>query len=192
MTQSRRIAVTGGIGSGKSAVCELLRRRGYPVFSCDAISRALWRDPEYLRGIAALLPDCAEGGVPSREKVAARVFSDGEARRALEAYAHPKIMERLFAETEGCALSFSEVPLLFEGGYENRFDGVIALVRDEGERARAVAARDGVSEEEAFRRMRAQFDYSRIGEKDCVVIENGDLVELDTKLGAALCALGIR
>ena len=61
MTPSK-FAVTGGIGSGKSAVCNMLKKRGFPVFSCDRINRALLEDAEYLKGLAALFPACFRKG----------------------------------------------------------------------------------------------------------------------------------
>ena len=62
MTQSKKIAVTGGIGSGKSYICGLIAKRGYPVFSCDEINRALWSDEAYCKELADRFPACTVGG----------------------------------------------------------------------------------------------------------------------------------
>ena len=56
MTQSKKIAVTGGIGSGKSYICGLIAQKGYPVFSCDEINRALWPDEADRKELAERLP----------------------------------------------------------------------------------------------------------------------------------------
>ena len=61
MKQSK-IAVTGGLGSGKSAVCQILKDLGYPVFSCDEINRELWGEEEYLGILAKTFPDCPADG----------------------------------------------------------------------------------------------------------------------------------
>ncbi len=187
--QSRKYAVTGGIGSGKSYVLGLLAKKGYPVFSCDAISRELWGREEYRAGLLKRFPTCEEGGEIGKEKLSQLVFSDEEERRRLNAYAHPRIMEALFARMEREAVSFAEVPLLFEEGLEGAFDGVIAVYRDREARIRSILERDGCTREEAEARMRIQFDPARLSEKKCFVLENGERLSED--LDAALKAFGL-
>ena len=192
MTQSKRYAVTGGIGSGKTAVCEILKKMGFPVFSCDGISRELWQDAAYRRELAALFPGCSENGEAIKEKVVSLVFSDGGALDALESFSHPRIMEKLLRKTSACAVSFSEVPLLFEGGYERFFDGVIAVRRDRNARKEAVRQRDGADEGETEKRMARQLDPALLDTKDCLIVENdGDLDSLEKKVKAALGKFGL-
>ena len=193
MTQNKKIAVTGGIGSGKSMVCALLKKRGYPVFSCDEINRAMLQDAGYRAELAAAFPACVQDGAFQKELLAAAVFSNEAARKKLDALSHPRIMRTLLArmnEAEGTC--FAEVPLLFEGGYENLFDGVIAVRREKEARIRAVRARDGLSEEEIAGRMRRQFPPEKLEEKGCFILENdGDARTLDEKLTRLLRAMGI-
>ena len=193
MTQNKKIAVTGGIGSGKSAACVLLKKMGYPVFSCDGVSRALWQDGAYRAGIAALFPDIAAGGEIDKKTLAARVFSDKAALKKLNAYSHPRIMDALFAEMNAReGVCFAEVPLLYEGGFEGLFDGVIALRRPRGERLLAVAARDGLTEGEIAVRMAEQFPPERLEGKGCYILENdGTELELEAKLKDILKKMGI-
>ena len=188
-----KIAVTGGLGSGKSAFCVILREMGYPVFSCDAINRELWEDEAYLRALAVCFPDCMTGGTIDKAKLSRKVFSDQGARDKLNALSHPRIMERLLAHMrQSKGTVFAEVPLLFEGGYEGMFDAVIALRRGEEDRIRAVRARDGLSRADALARMQSQFDPARLDEKHCVIVENtGDLEELRTRAHSTLSQLGI-
>ena len=183
MKQNKKIAVTGGIGSGKTEVCRLLRDMGYAVFSCDDISRALWQDEGYRKGLAALFPNCTMDGEIDKYLLSSLVFSDGETLEKLNNYAHPLIMERLLSEMEGKKLAFAEVPLLFEGGYEGLFDGVIAVRRPKETRIEATKARDGLSEAEVTARMVSQFDPSRYGEKNCHILENnGSLADLSNSV----------
>ena len=187
MKQSKKIAITGGIGSGKSIVCELLRKKGYVVFSCDEISRALWTSEEYRKGLTALFPTCAERGEIVKDRLTAHVFSDKKELERLNAYAHPRIMQELIRRMEACEFSFAEVPLLFEEGYETLFDDVIAVVRNEGERIAAVAVRDGLSEDQIKLRMAHQFDPARLNTKDCFVLENnGSIEDLECRLNEFL------
>ena len=178
MKQSKKIAVTGGIGSGKSYVLAYIRGKGYPVFSCDEISRALWREKDYRKELASLFPQCAEKGEIEKTKLTELVFSDPAALARLEAFSHPRIMSALLSRMEGEEVSFAEVPLLFEGGYEHLFDIVLAVRRDETARMRAVMERDGLSEGEVRLRMSRQLNPSALSQKPCDIIENdGHLIE---------------
>ncbi len=186
MKPNRRFAVTGGIGSGKSTVLAMLKARGYLVYSCDEISHALWQEEAYLSGLARLFPDCAPEGVPDRKLLSRRVFSDPEARMRLDAYAHPRIMEELLRRMEG-EVSFAEVPLLFEGGYQALFDGVIVVTRPLEARVAAVGARDGLSEKEVLSRVEAQLrDEARCGERCYFLSNDGSAEALSKALDALL------
>lgn len=184
MQNNRKIAVTGGIGSGKSTVTSLLKAQGFAVFSCDEINRELWQDEEYLQGLAQLFPDCTVGGTIDKGQLSRSVFLDAEKLKQLNDYAHPRIMktldERMRSEN---GLVFAEVPLLFEGGYRNRFDGVIVVVRNTERRITSVMARDGVSREDVLRRIARQVSYDTICDSSCYPIDNnGDREELENKL----------
>lgn len=189
-----KIAITGGIGSGKSAVCRILKERGYPVFSCDEINRTLLSEKSYLDGLCALFPACVKDGKPDKAALAALVFSDKEALNTLNAYAHPRISERLQRDMDGAKKTcFAEVPLLFESSMTKQFDGVIVVLRNKEERIRAVVTRDGLTAETAEARMKQQFDYDGPLPDGCLVIENdGGEAALREKVDEALKALKVR
>lgn len=192
MTQSKKFAVTGGIGSGKSELCRILRRHGFAVFSCDEITAELWRQQDFLHELSLRFPDCCAEGRIDKNLLTKRVFSDPEARRALDDFTHPIIMDRLIAQMSNCAVAFAEVPLLYEGGYEGMFDGVIAVRRAEDVRIAAVMARDGLSTEQVRARMNSQLDASALAEKGCYILENnGSLAEMERKTMQMLRSLGI-
>ena len=186
-----KIAITGGIGSGKSAVCRILKERGYPVFSCDEINRTLLSEKSYLDGLCALFPACVKDGKLNKAALSALVFSDKEALKTLNAYAHPRISERLRRDMEGAEKTcFAEVPLLFESGMTKQFDGAIVVLRNKEERIRAVDARDGLTAEQAKARMKQQFDYDGPLPDGCLAIENdGDEAALREKVDEVLEAL---
>ncbi len=175
-----KIAVTGGIGSGKSTFLEYVRKAGYPTFSCDEIYKEVVRSKAYIEKLTKEFPSCVEGGQVNKAKLATIVFQNEAKRLALNAIAHPMITSSLFERMENCKgdLVFAEVPLLFEGNYQNGFDRVIVLLRDENARVSSVIHRDGLLEREVQDRIAAQFDYhsdeAKKIFKDCnaILIEN--------------------
>lgn len=186
-----KIAVTGGLGSGKSEFCGILREMGYPVFSCDEINRELWKDPSYLSELAGLFPDCLTDGLPDKTKLSRKVFSDERARARLNALSQPLIMQELIGRMNRFPTTvFAEVPLLFEGGYEKLFDAVIALRRDKETRISAVSKRDGLTRTDALARIQRQFDPDKLEEKHCLIVENdGDRAALKQKAELILQAI---
>ena len=185
MTQNKKIiAITGGIGSGKSAVLACVRDMGYATVSADEIAREIYGDERVLAETRIVFPDCVQGDAVDRKKLAETVFSDARARRRLEEITHPAIMKKLFARAYAGDgdIVFAEVPLLFEGGYAPQFDGVIVVMRPLRARIQAVTARDGLSEQEVLRRMQNQFDYEKNPLSGHTVLWNdGDLAALRDK-----------
>lgn len=183
------VAVTGGIGSGKSTVIGMIRKMGYPVFSADEISRTIYADPGIQEKIERHFPECiSEMGI-DRAKLSGIVFSDKDRLEMLNSITHPAIMENLFLEMEKSTsvLVFAEVPLLFEEGYERRFDQVIVVLRDRESRIASVQVRDGLSKEEVVARIKNQFDYEKNKIIAHTLIYNdGDLNALYQKVERAI------
>ena len=185
----KKIAITGGIGCGKSLVAKYVAEMGYPIFSCDEINRNLLTDPDYIERIKNVFPNCVNGGKIDKNTLKNTVFGDEKALKILNDIAHPVIMTRLFSamKKSDSEFVFAEVPLLFEGGYERDFDAIIIIKRDINERIKAVQQRDGLSEEEIKNRIAAQFDYTnlekRIQNMNVHIIENeGDPPSLKSKI----------
>lgn len=192
MTRKVKIAVTGGIGSGKSYVMKLLSEMGYPVFSCDEISHELWSEEAYLHALSASFPTCTVGGKIVKEKLSDLIFSDEGERKRLETISHPRIMERLIQKMDEHPISFAEVPLLFEGGYESLFDGVILIERDARERIASVMRRDGICEESVKKRILAQQSDEEREKRGAVVLKNdGTVSDLKEKLPSVLHTFGL-
>ncbi len=91
---------------------------------------------------------------------------------------------------ERVPLSFAEVPLLFEGGYERLFDAVLVVMRKKAARAAAVRKRSGLTEEETLARMASQFDYETLPAGCTVLYNDGTLAELEKEVFSILQAYG--
>lgn len=178
-----KIAVTGGIGSGKSTLSSAFKEMGYPVFSCDEIYKHVFSTEEYKSALVGVFGDgILTDGRLDRRKISSLVFSDKDKLAKLNATAHPRIMKILNEEMAKYSVSFAEVPLLFEFGYENYFDEVIIVYRDKETRILSVMARDGLTREEAERRMAAQVNYEELIKSEHYVVYNdGDLAALKKK-----------
>lgn len=188
-----KIAITGGIGSGKTTVRNLIAQMGYTVFDADTVARSLSNDPAYVKKVLVAFPTAATPtGEIDRKALASIVFQNEDALRRLNAIAHPIVMQRILlqmqeAERAGNTPVFAEIPLLFEGEYENLFDGVFVVKRSLSARIAATRDRDGLSEEEVLARMKNQIDYSKKDLSAYTIIENdGDLSTLSRRLAEEL------
>lgn len=175
-----KIAITGGIGSGKSTVSNIIKEEGYVVFSCDAIYAELLCDKSFADSLADVFgAEIFLDGILNRKKLSDIVFNDVSALQKLNELSHPAVIKRAIGKMEGLPLSFCEVPLLFENGYENMFDGIIVVLRDTKKRINSVIKRDNLSVEEIEARIKAQFDYDNNNFTKYYVIHNdNDLTQL--------------
>ena len=182
------IGLTGGIGSGKSTVSFFFRQAGIPVIDADAISRAAL-DPGtdcYQKTVALFGPECLHAdGSANRQWIAAQVFSNTASREALNAIIHPyvlQVMQETTAQMDAPIVIW-EVPLLFESGYDHFCDRTVAVLCDEKQRIQRILQRDGVSEEQACARIRAQItDEQRKSLATEVIYNEGDREELQKQV----------
>lgn len=188
--KQNKIAITGGIGSGKSTVAKLIRERGYAVYSCDETYARLLSDENLLSEICAAFGNVLNGqGKLDRKRLSAIIFSDRKKLRKLNEITHPRIFRAMFdeAERDGGKICFFEVPLLFDGGYEKLFDDVIVVLRDEKKRAESIRARDGLTENQINERIKSQFNYDICDfAKYYVIHNNRTLDELEASVDGIL------
>ena len=193
-----RIAITGSIACGKSTVLHLLRGRGYPVIDADEVSRALTAPGgEALPAIrAAFGVDVFSGEELNRKALAAIVFSNPAERERLESILHPMIREKIrdfLAEFDGDRPVFAEVPLLYECGWENDYDAVWVTSAPEEVRIERLSTRDGLSREDALKRIRAQMPLEEKERRADAVISTGcPLSETENQLDEMLSSLSER
>ena len=181
MTQSNvKIAITGGIGSGKSTVARFLCKLGYTVVSCDEIYSELLKDAEFANKIGEEFDGVLSDGKIDRKKLAEIVFNDEKQLLNLNSITHPAIMNAVSKKLSECKLCFCEVPLLFENGFESLFDGVIVVFRSESQRINSVVKRDGINAESVKKRINSQINYDNFDFAKYYVLHNdGNFDELE-------------
>ncbi|MBQ8429129.1 MAG: dephospho-CoA kinase [Clostridia bacterium] len=191
----KKIAITGGIGSGKSYVAEYIKNLGYPVFSCDEIYKDVSQSLSYIEKLQTIFPECVIGGKLDRRKLASIVFFDEKQLKKLNAISHPLIMEKLYEEMDKAEgdLIFAEVPLLFEGGFEKDFHETIFVKRNLEARVQGIIQRDKIGESEALQRIQNQYSLEYVEsviQRDdipCRFIDNnGTLNELKIQIDAVV------
>ncbi len=170
---SFKVAITGGIGSGKSTVCKIIKQSGFPLFSCDEIYAELLHNKDFCKQISDGLGGgyFKDGGL-DKGKLKKDVFSDSEKLKTLNSLTHPAIMKKLLQTADKESVAFCEVPLLFENGYERLFDAVIVVLREKSKRIAAVVERDKISEKDALLRINNQFNYDNCDFAEYYVIHN--------------------
>lgn len=190
MLKLKKIAVTGGIASGKTTVCRLLKKHGaYQVSADEIIHQLLESNSECKHRIIDLLGiDILTDGKIDRKKVADKVFANAEKLEKLENLLHPFLFEEIESEYQKVKdnpdyICFVvELPLVQEIGKENVFDLIIAVVSDEL-LAKKRFAEAGFSNEEYERRMKRQWKPSKKGLKaDYVLVNDGDMKTLELKV----------
>jgi dephospho-CoA kinase len=186
------VGLTGGIGSGKSAVAQRLAALGAVVVDSDAIAREVVAPgTDGLRQVVdAFGADIlAADGALDRGRLGARVFADPDARARLNAIVHPLVRERTaerFAEAADAdpgAIVVNDVPLLVEGGLQDSYDVVVVVdVPVETQLERLTGAR-GMAESDARARIAAQASREqRLIAADQVIDNRGDLDDLDREV----------
>jgi len=172
------IALTGGIGSGKSYAADILEKEGYFVLSCDKVARELSSDKDYLLTIKSRFPNAVKNDgetlVLDRKALSEEVFSDKNKLSLLNSLTHPIILEEIKkrAKRSGQKTVIVEIPLLYESGYGNLFDKTVVIMRDKKQRIDSVKTRDNLSEEEIMDRINSQFDYDNFADENAVIIVN--------------------
>ena len=160
------LGLTGPTGAGKSAVAGMLAAAGLPVLDADKIAREVVEpgSPCLAALARAFSPDILRpDGTLDRKRLAALAFQDDASAKKLSAVTHPAIIARSLArlqewEAAGCRAAVVDAPLLYESGMDAICGLVAAVIAPEDLRLKRILARDGITEQEARRRMAVQPD----------------------------------
>lgn len=182
-----RIGLTGGIGSGKSAVAASFAALGTPVIDADEIAHRLTRPggPAVAPILAAFGPDIASDSGIDRRLLAERVFQQPGERHRLEAILHPLIRAEMIREAEALSAPYCilVIPLLVEAGQHDLVDRVLVVDVEERLQLERVRTRDGRSDAEIRAILAAQASRAeRLRAADDVITNDSNLAALDRQV----------
>lgn len=192
----KKVAITGGIGSGKSRVCNLLQEKGYPVYPSDDKAKYLMVHDGGLRNeLIALLGSEAysfdEGGQAlelNRGFVSNAIFENPSLKTQLESLVHPLVREDFekWSKEQSSSLVFHESALVLFTAYYTQFDAVVLVVAPESIRLDRVMRRDGLSREAVLKRIQSQPIYEELEERATYLIDNSGSITLEDQVAALL------
>ena len=187
------VAVTGGIGSGKSIVCQWFNDQGIPVISADTLGHEALESPAVQKKLTAEFGESIiRIGNIDRQVLGNIVFDDADKTARLNTITHPYIISRIrrMLETQKESLAIYEIPLLFEAGMENLFDIIVIVWANENVRVERLKMRRGMNEGKISLIMAKQYSQEAAKARaDYVIVNNGSLEELEEKLGELYATL---
>ncbi|MCL5061773.1 MAG: dephospho-CoA kinase [Nitrospiraceae bacterium] len=172
--------LTGNYGMGKSTVARLFKELGAIIIDTDDIVRELLKDPAVIYEIKkAFGEDIVEGNEINKRMLAEIVFEHPHLRISLENILHPRVFKKVDEEiakiTDSAAIVIVEAPVIFERGYQNRFDKIITVYTSE-EIAINRLKEKGISEDDARKRLKSQFPIEmKISKSDFAIDNSKDL-----------------
>jgi len=194
-----RVALTGGIATGKSYCLDRFAAAGAATIDADVLARQAvapgtlgFAAVRSRFGAAIITP----GGQLDREALGRIVFSDPDARRALEAIIHPAVYAAISRWLEGLngstrsGVAIAGIPLLYETGRERDFDVVVVTICQPQQQIARLIARTGLSPEDAARRVEAQLpaaEKARLA--DHVIDTSGSFEETNAQVDAVWAKL---
>lgn len=176
-----KLAITGGIGSGKSVVSEILRLFGIPVYIADDESKRLTESSEEIREklTEKFGNDIYEGGKLNKPLLASIIFNDKEKLKTVNSIIHPVVRADLSEWLESYADSkiiASESAILFESGFNAMFDKVITVYTPLEIRIKRIMSRNNTSYDNAKQRIESQMpDEEKVKLSDFVIDNSGNI-----------------
>ena len=186
----KTVAVTGGIGSGKSTVCSILSASGIPVYEADSAAKRLYAKDDSLLDAIEEAYGCSTrlpGGALDTRKLAGIAFSSPDKLRVLEGIVHPAVLKdflrwkalqsTLHGDKPYCVIESAII--LEKPEFLSHVDKVVLVDASLSTRLRRACERDGAEPEEIIRRMSAQhFDLSKV---DAILRNEGSEADLQTE-----------
>ena len=179
----RKIAICGGIGSGKSTVCRMFAERGVAIYDSDSRAKALMAESAELRAalVAEFGEECYEGGVLNRPYLAAKVFGSEEQLAKLNSIVHPAVKDDFlhWAEEQDSDYCILETAILFESGFDAVVDCSVAVLAPMPLRVQRAMERDGATKEQVEARIKAQMSDDELMRRANFAIVNIHLEDVE-------------
>jgi dephospho-CoA kinase len=184
------IGITGGIGSGKSLVCSIIEKIGFPVFYSDIEARKLVvSDQNIIEKLSALIgPTLYENGFFHKEILAHSIFNDASIKEKVNQIIHPRVREVFqdWVKSQHSPLVFNEAAILFETGMYKNYDVTILVTAPQEIRIERTIKRDHTTKENVIARMNSQWsDAEKIKLADFILI-NDDVTPLLSQIESTL------
>ena len=194
----RRVALTGGIATGKSRVGRRFAHHGVPTIDADALAHAVIAPgtPGAARIVERFGPEVlsADGSI-DRRTLGTIVFADPAARRDLEDIVHPAVYEAInawYAALPPSPFAVADIPLLYETGRESDFDVVVVAACEPEDQLRRVVERDGLTPDAARQRIAAQLPIAeKVRRADHVIRTDGSHDATDAQVDELAAALSV-
>ena len=156
----KRIGITGGIGSGKSFVSEIIKAMGYPVFNSDFAARDIMNNNnDTIKFVINNFGSSSyHNGRINKAYLSKLFFSDPEKLKIINKHVHPKVRDQfdVFCNERNSNLIFNESAIIFETGIQNRFDAVVLILSPKELRIKRIMKRDNGSLEAVTKKMNNQ------------------------------------
>ena len=187
------IGLTGGIGTGKSTVSQILKEKKFPVIDLDIISHEVIKFPKVVEKIVenfgkeVLEYNNTGNWIVSREKLGRVIFGNREKRLILNSVMHPEILRIMREKILECKkenkIIFVEIQLLFEVQWEKEFDYILLVSAEKETQIKRILSRDNRSKEEALSIINSQMPLDEKKKRSDYVIENdGNSQDLEKKV----------
>lgn len=186
-----KIAITGGIGSGKTHVCQLLQAKGIDVYDCDAAAKRIIRTSEEVRQkLIGLVGKNVYDGQSLQKRILAQYILRGEPeKQAVNDIVHPAVAADFLSSGQ----SWLESAILFESGFDKRikFDHVVCVVAPRSVRIARIMQRDNISQAQAEAWIDAQMPQEEMCNRSQTVINNNGNTDLDKQITNLLNKINI-
>jgi dephospho-CoA kinase len=180
------IALTGGIGSGKTTVAKILESQGFPIINADNLVKSIYQKKSSIDFISNEFPDCVYDGQINFKKLREEVFSFPEKKKVIENFIYPQLEEAFLKkldEFKEQKFILYDVPLLFERGLNKLVDYVVLAYTDREHQIQRVMQRDQISRELAQKIIEAQMSLDdKKNMSDYIVDNSRGLEELNAEV----------
>ncbi len=173
-----KVAITGGIGSGKSTLCQAFATVKVPIYNADKEAKRLMSESKDLR--QAIIQEFGQQSYcdtePNREYLSSVVFGDAQALKRLNSIVHPAVKRDFgmwcMMHSEQYPYVIMESAILFESGFDKEVDVIVAVLAPQELRIQRTCLRDGVSEEQVRARINAQLSEQELAQRADYTVVN--------------------